>query len=598
MPTQSNNNAGKSWKDKYLDSLDQQERQDKQFKTLLSLLNQATLRISMIADGMDKGLDKQLLGMRGLLQAKSVSAKELKTVVEALGGQVKRMDAIKTDRGRQVALAFTALVAQLQQLKPDSDNNKALKAFQKVAKARSADLPFQPLLLKEFSELQQRVLADNANAAPSQSWWQRLRGGSGESSAEPVQPESVAHEADGSAEPALGSGGSGVGSAAVSGSEQALSLSVAAADEVVPDLPRVGVDKSQSLEPGFSRINTAVCEILMELLQQIEPPPMAVANHEKAMQQIEQGLNWYELVAVLEQISIVIVSAFDRDQQAFESFLQQLNDRLSSAYDIISSSQRSQGDSEHAQKLLQASMRVQVAAMQSSVVNVNDLEQLKLEVSDRLDKVLSVMNKHQSGEQTREQDVSSQLDALVEQVKSMELQSQQAQQQIEEQRQRALRDVLTQLPNREAYNLHLEQEFERWRRYQRPLTLVMCDIDHFKAINDSYGHQAGDKVLRIIARSIASRLRKSDFIARIGGEEFVVLMPETNQQAAYTVIDTVREAIAQCPFHFQEQPVTITLSFGITEFSDDDDSDAVFARADKALYQAKSQGRNRVIVAP
>ncbi|MCR8923752.1 GGDEF domain-containing protein [Dasania sp. GY-MA-18] len=594
MSSQQNNNAGKSWKDKYLDSLDQQERQDKQFKTLLTLLNQAALRISMIAEGMDKNLDKQLVGMRGLLKGKTISAKELKTVVEALGGQVKRMDAIKTDRGQQVALAFNHLIAQLQQLRPDSDNKKALKAFQKVAKKRSVEIPFYPLLLKEFGELQQQVLQASASTTPRLSLWQRLTGGGDKAnSTNAVQAELNQTE---QTEQALG--------LAVEpepeqkpDAAQALSLSNSAAEEVVPDLPRVGVDKSQSLEPGFAKINAAVCEILSELLQQIEPPAMALANYEKAVQQIEQGLNWYELVAVLEQVSIVIVSAFDRDQQAFENFLKQLNDRLASAYEIINSSQQSQGDSQQAQQLLQASMREQVAAMQDSVANADDLEQLKLEVSDRLDQVLSVMSKHQGSEQTREQNLSAQLNALVEQVKNMEQQSQQAEQQIEEQRQRALRDVLTQLPNREAYNQHLEQEYERWRRYQRPLSLVVCDIDHFKSINDSYGHQAGDKVLRIVARSIASRLRKSDFIARFGGEEFVVLMPETDQQAAYQVIDHLREAIAQCPFHFKEQPVTITLSFGVTEFSGEDKPDAAFARADKALYQAKHEGRNRVIVA-
>jgi diguanylate cyclase len=126
---------------------------------------------------------------------------------------------------------------------------------------------------------------------------------------------------------------------------------------------------------------------------------------------------------------------------------------------------------------------------------------------------------------------------------------------------------------------------------------VVCDIDHFKRVNDTYGHQAGDKVLRIIARSIASRLRKTDFIARFGGEEFVVLMPETSAEQAYAVIDHIRESIAECPFHFKEKPVTITLSFGVTAFAGENKPDAVFARADKALYQAKEQGRNRVIIA-
>ena len=580
--SQKNNSAGgASWKDKYLDSLDAQERKDKQFKMMLKLLNQATLRMSMIAEGMDAGLDKQLAGMRSVLKASPVSAQELKMIVEALGGQVKRIDAIKTDRGQQLAKAFEELIGQAKKFKPAGDDKKALKAFQKNVKAKSSATPYHTVLLGEYANLQQQILANTEVEINQPSLWQKLVGGKDE---KPVtdEPEKVARPAMREA-PAL--------------EEKELELADDMADDIVPDLPRVSVEKSQQPEPGFSKINAAVSEILTELLQQIEPPPMAQANHQKAVAQIEQGLNWYELVAVLEQVSIVIVSAFDRDQQAFESFLQQLNDRLAAAYQVINSSQQCQGDNQRANQLLQASMREQVTAMQESVANASDLEQLKLEVSDRLDKVLSAMNTHQNEEEQRGQDLSSQLNALVEQVKDMERQSKEAEEKIEEQRQRALRDVLTQLPNREAYNIHLAQEFERLQRYQRPLSLVVCDIDHFKSINDTYGHQAGDKVLRIIARSIASRLRKTDFIARIGGEEFVVLMPETDADQAYGVINKIREAIAKCPFHFKEKPVSITLSFGVTAFAGEDKPEAVFARSDKALYQAKEQGRNRVIKA-
>jgi diguanylate cyclase len=207
------------------------------------------------------------------------------------------------------------------------------------------------------------------------------------------------------------------------------------------------------------------------------------------------------------------------------------------------------------------------------------------------------MDRHQESEHAREQSLTEQLDALVERVKKMEQESEQAEARIEEHRQRALRDVLTQLPNREAYQQRLEEEFERWRRYQRPLSLAVCDIDFFKRINDTYGHQAGDKVLRIIGKSVKQRLRKSDFLARYGGEEFVLLLPETTGEQAITVVDAIREAVANCPFHFKEKPVAITLSFGVCEFREGFNSEAVFAHADKALYRAKEQGRNQCVLA-
>ena len=123
------------------------------------------------------------------------------------------------------------------------------------------------------------------------------------------------------------------------------------------------------------------------------------------------------------------------------------------------------------------------------------------------------------------------------------------------------------------------------------------DIDWFKNINDTYGHQAGDRVLKVLSRGIAKRLREVDFMARYGGEEFVLVLPETQSEQAHGALDKIREAIALTPFHFKESPVQITLSMGIAEFREGDTVEKVFARADKQLYVAKEQGRNRCLIA-
>ena len=122
---------------------------------------------------------------------------------------------------------------------------------------------------------------------------------------------------------------------------------------------------------------------------------------------------------------------------------------------------------------------------------------------------------------------------------------------------------------------------------------MVCDIDLFKRINDSYGHLAGDKVLTIIARSLQRNLRVSDFIARFGGEEFVILMPGTTAEDAKIVAEKLRKKIEQSPFNFKKEPVQITISFGISQFAMDEHADEVFSRADKALYKAKKLGRNQ-----
>jgi diguanylate cyclase len=351
-------------------------------------------------------------------------------------------------------------------------------------------------------------------------------------------------------------------------------------------------------EPSYSVLNEHIRAVLTELLDQIEPPPLAKDNYQAARKQIAAGLPWYELVPTLEDISLVVVSSFDFNQRDFEQYLGTLNSRLTDAYEFINQSQQFNEHTSQDSQVFNEAVRDQMSAMRASVESATELDQLKVAISSKLDQLVSVMDKHQIDEIEREATLSDQLNVLVERVKLMESDSKLAEQRIEEQRQKALRDVLTQLPNREAYQLRLEQEFDRWRRYGRPLSIVVGDIDHFKHINDEYGHLAGDKVLRIISKSLAKRLRKTDFIARYGGEEFVILMPETSQQQALKVIEGVREAIASCPFHFKDQPVSLTMSFGVTEFNADDEPELGFARADKALYSAKDGGRNCCVLAP
>ena len=178
----------------------------------------------------------------------------------------------------------------------------------------------------------------------------------------------------------------------------------------------------------------------------------------------------------------------------------------------------------------------------------------------------------------------------------MELEAKGFRDHLEEQRQKALIDPLTGLPNRAAWTERLDMELARLQRYGGELLLAVLDIDHFKRINDDYGHLAGDKVLKIIAGELFKRLRKTDFIARFGGEEFVLLIPSTPMEGGLKLLDTLRSAIENCPFHFRGERVTISLSGGISAFGSAESSEQVFERADQALYRAKRGGRNRIEV--
>ena len=595
------NGSGQTdWKDKYLTALEDQEKRERSQQQLTSLLMRAVIRISLVADGIDQRLDKQLEGLRRILRENNPSRRDLNTVVDALEGQVKRLDDVKKERAEVIAQSFNSLVKQLQNLGPERDTKHLLKQLNKTLKQRSGKIEQYASLVKELAFAQQSILQEGGGLRISKPFWHRWA-----DSAAPAPGEQEAAAAADNKNKSVGEKAVVAEITESKGLPQKESVRDGGRDEADgldlsndKSAPAEAIDPTTvGEEPPFSRLNKAVCEILSELLQQIECPAMAEANYNSAKKQLEKGLNWYELVPTLEDISIVVISAFDSNQKEFEKFLSQLNSRLSDAYEFIHASQAVHDEGAGANRELRDSMQEQVSAMQESVASASDLQQLKHTVTQRLDQIVAAMDKHSSGEKQREISLAEQLDALVERVKTMEASSADAEKRIEEQRQKALRDVLTQLPNREAYQQRLEQEYDRWQRYQRPLTLVVCDVDHFKRVNDTYGHLAGDKVLRIIAKTLQKRLRKTDFIARYGGEEFVVLMPETPEQAALKVVNGVREAVANCPFHFKEQPVTITTSFGVSGFVEGDNADTVFARADRALYQAKEQGRNRCVLA-
>ncbi|MBT3504188.1 MAG: GGDEF domain-containing protein [Piscirickettsiaceae bacterium] len=160
-------------------------------------------------------------------------------------------------------------------------------------------------------------------------------------------------------------------------------------------------------------------------------------------------------------------------------------------------------------------------------------------------------------------------------------------------RDQALKDPLKGIWNRQALNELLEKEYTRWQRYQKPLSIILWDIDLFKKINDQYGHDAGDKVLKTIAQIFTSQTRDADFISRYGGEEFMGVFPETQLDNAVTLANKIREKIAHSKFHYEGDAVAITASAGLACFKDDDTIEQVFKRADKALYKAKENGRNR-----
>lgn len=156
-------------------------------------------------------------------------------------------------------------------------------------------------------------------------------------------------------------------------------------------------------------------------------------------------------------------------------------------------------------------------------------------------------------------------------------------------------DPLTSIPNRRKFDEVLQYELNRDARYKNELSLVFCDLDYFKRINDEFGHKIGDEVLQKFAMLVSDKVRKTDVIARWGGEEFALLLPETSILTAASTAEKLRQATENCVFPHVGH---ITASFGVTQYIDGDSEASLINRADDALYRSKKNGRNRVEILP
>lgn len=342
------------------------------------------------------------------------------------------------------------------------------------------------------------------------------------------------------------------------------------------------------------RIARRVGELMDRIIQQVDLPP---DTHKRAVllkSRLSDLHDWDMLRQSLDETADLVIAVVTHSQREFQSFLQRLDERLSSLHghlsdhaDVIEGRRTSAAE-------LEQSLLVELSELGGSLETSADLAELRSSVSVHIERITRTVEAFRTQEDRREQQVSEQVMLLREKLVAMETHCDQVREQLEQERTRALTDILTQLPNREAWDERLRFEHQRWQRYGRPVTLAMIDIDYFKRVNDSFGHKAGDRVLQLVAKAIRDRLRTTDFLARYGGEEFVAILPETSPEQAAGMLDEIRRHVADMPFHFQGQRVRVTVSAGFSGFREDVEPDLVFDEADKALYQAKTHGRNRV----
>ena len=527
------------WKQKYYQSISSLEKQ----QSYEDLLQRSLARLALAAQGLDASLDKQLKSLRKVLRGNN-DQKEIQYILDQMEKAIARMEVNKSQDSTQSSGEILAdLLKSLKLRKPYKADARKLAKQLKLASSSEVST-----LLPELLLLLNSCLPDGTEK-PARRFSFHLFG-IGKPAKNDNQQQNKANESD----PA----------------------SLLNDDD---DTPPFNI-------------------MLMQLLERLSLPTDLSKQATKLRLKLEKGIDDEDLPQAINEIADIVStlgSMVITEKLEYQQFLTSLTTRLNELDQHIRETGAHNAEAFKEREIIGQAVEDEFVDLRNNVEGANDLEQLKSTVSERLDFLDQHFELYQKSDQNRFEQSQKEIIELNQRIQTMEQETTVLRESAEKSRNLALKDALTGIWNRQALNEILDKEFARWQRYQSPLSIVIWDVDFFKRVNDNYGHAAGDKVLRTIARIFQKATRDADFIARFGGEEFMGIFPETRLEDALTLANKIREKVELSKFHYEDKRVFVTASAGLATFRPGDSIDDVFKRADKALYQAKQGGRNRCV---
>ncbi len=344
-----------------------------------------------------------------------------------------------------------------------------------------------------------------------------------------------------------------------------------------------------------SNENVNVNHVLKEIVNQLILPAASGNDKFEVVKALNSSDNKIEKDIIQKFVQLInkSISTVEQEKQDLETYLSKISTQLVDIESFMNVMRLDNDKAKFRSLSLKDSVETGVSSIENTITKSTDLTRLKHDVSTNLIEIRKHVEDYKHAEEEKK-DISSQSYAkIIEELSRSQKESEKLQAQLHESKIQLLRDPLTGIANRLAYDERIIVEYNRWKRTNSPLCLALWDLDHFKKINDRYGHGVGDRVLKLFADIIQSRIRKVDLFARVGGEEFTLLMPDTSIENAMNLNNKLRVMLEECNFHYEGRHCRITSSVGIAEFRRGDKAETVLERADKALYQSKNKGRNR-----
>ena len=303
-------------------------------------------------------------------------------------------------------------------------------------------------------------------------------------------------------------------------------------------------------------------------------------------------------VAALVQLIQNLRAELQGEIDGLAEFLRTTAQRLQDCEQVMTRSRELHVAASNDAVQLSETVCMDICVLREDVSESEDLEVVKSMIESKLNSIGDGLNDFINAQKERTTEADGAIELMVHRLKHLEEETKNLRENLAEQHARVLIDPLTGILNRSGYLETAGKQYARWKRYGGAMSLAVIDLDRFKDINDRYGHSAGDKVLTTVVNNLNEKMRESDILCRYGGEEFVLIMPETTARDAVMLLDKLRAHIENCAFRYKDTPVPVTLSCGIAQFHARDTLEEVFERADRAMYAAKDNGRNQVCTEP
>jgi diguanylate cyclase (GGDEF)-like protein len=357
----------------------------------------------------------------------------------------------------------------------------------------------------------------------------------------------------------------------------------------------VEADDSDIQTPEQVILHNTITQELKELIAPFYIGNKSDKHLHEIYQKLTVGLNHKELLDCCLVLIRFVIRDVIKEANATSRLITNLHKSLTQINDNIETTIADSEKRFEERDYYNTEIKQQMTVMETIVSNSKQLNELQEQAKQHLDKMQASLDASAEADKREQTATIEIMKKMQERAIALESETVSYKQMLFTQRAATLSDQLTKLPNRMAYEEKAQFEVAQAKIAGTPLCIGIVDIDHFKKVNDAYGHSVGDKTLQVIAKHIRQYLPKEDFVARWGGEEFIVLLPDTSLEDAFAKVEVMRKKISALPFKFKGERINVTLSCGLSQITQDITLEEAFEKADSFLFKAKDAGRNQTI---